>query len=117
MLAYEGGGGMETAMRKLIFLACLLTLTIGSASAAEAGNARNARPLTLSQEFVVYSGDALLTRPLLAGLTVVGAGVYTATLPFTLLAPDFSVFDVLVRQPARAAFTRCLGCELEGSGR
>lgn len=65
------------------------------------------------EEWVVYAGDATLARPAALALTVAGAAVYTATLPFTFWSRDASAFDVLVRRPARAAFTRCMGCELE----
>jgi hypothetical protein len=69
------------------------------------------------EQFVVYAGDALFARPAILGVTVVGAAVYAVTLPFTYFSRDSSAFDVLVRGPAEATFTRCLGCEIRGRKR
>ena len=62
------------------------------------------------ENYVIYAGDALLTRPFMLGVTVIGAVVYGVTLPFTYFSHDPSVVRVLVKQPAAATFTRCLGC-------
>ncbi len=51
------------------------------------------------------------------GVTLAGATVWAVTLPFTYFARDSSTFDVLVRGPAEATFTRCLGCGLRGRTR
>ncbi|MDE1463560.1 hypothetical protein [Spartinivicinus poritis] len=56
-------------------------------------------------------GDALIARPLLFGMTVVGSVAYVVTLPFSLLGENASqAAETLVLQPARATFVRCLGC-------
>jgi hypothetical protein len=44
------------------------------------------------------------------GVTIIGAVVYGVTLPFTYFSHDPSLVEVLVKQPAAATFTRCLGC-------
>ena len=62
------------------------------------------------ENYVIYVGDALLTRPFMFGVTVIGAVVYGVTLTFTYFSRDPSVFRILVKQPAAATFTRCLGC-------
>ena len=60
--------------------------------------------------WVVYAGDVLAARPFTLGITVVGAAIYVATLPFTYFSHDPTVFNVLVKEPAAATFTRCVGC-------
>ncbi len=64
------------------------------------------------ENFVIYAGDALVTRPFTLAFTIVGASIYLVALPFTFYARDSSGFDVLVRQPAAATFTRCWGCNV-----
>jgi len=55
-------------------------------------------------------GDVLV-RPVMAGATLVGAGLYLATLPFSLLGGNAAqAGDVLVVKPFKATFVRCLGC-------
>src|SRR5690554_285642 len=55
--------------------------------------------------------DALVARPLYFALSQVGAAVYTATLPFTLLGQNADqAAESLVVAPLQGAFLRCLGC-------
>jgi len=55
-------------------------------------------------------GDVML-RPIMAGATVIGAGVFLATLPFSLPGGNAGqAADVLVVKPFKATFLRCLGC-------
>lgn len=58
----------------------------------------------------VYAGDVLLTRPVTFAAMLAGAGIWTATLPFTALADPGTAFGVLVADPAAFTFTRCVGC-------
>ncbi len=88
--------------------AVLLLLLLGSTPYA--GAADHMGEHAAIGNYLVYAGDALVTRPLLLGFTLAGAGMYVASLPFTVFAQDPTTFDVLVGRPARAAFTRCLGC-------
>ncbi len=97
-------------MWKLVLVAVLL---VSLAAPARAGELE-ARPV---EQWIVYAGDALLTRPAALGVAVAGAAVYAVTLPFTYWSRDASAFDVLVRGPAKAAFTRCLGCAIRGRTR
>lgn len=56
-------------------------------------------------------GDAIIARPLLLGVTAVGAVLYVVSLPVTLLTGDADdAADALVMGPAEATFLRCLGC-------
>ena len=55
--------------------------------------------------------DGLIYRPLYLASTVLGTGVFIVTLPFS--AAGGNVRDAgerLVLEPAREAFSRCLGC-------
>ncbi len=55
--------------------------------------------------------DALVARPLYFALSQIGAVVYTATLPFTLLGNNADqAAESLVVAPLQGAFLRCLGC-------
>ena len=51
----------------------------------------------------------------LVAATVIGAGVFVVSLPFTALGGGVGdAGQALVVDPARAAFVRCLGCIGEG---
>ena len=61
------------------------------------------------------AGDLLLARPLLIAATVVGAGLFVVSSPFTLAGGNFKeAAKSLVAEPAMAAFVRCLGCTESG---
>lgn len=56
-------------------------------------------------------GDAVIVRPVMAVGTVGGLAVYTVMLPFSVLGDnEGEAAEVLVKNPARATFLRCLGC-------
>ncbi|WP_426205270.1 multidrug transporter [Pseudomonas sp. TWP3-1] len=60
-------------------------------------------------------GDLLIARPLLVAATVIGAGAFVVSLPFTALGGGIGdAGQALVVEPAKAAFVRCLGCIGEG---
>lgn len=60
-------------------------------------------------------GDLLIARPLLLVATVIGAGVFVVSLPFTALGGGVGdAGQALVVDPAKATFVRCLGCTGEG---
>ncbi len=94
-----------------VFVAVALSICLAAPVGADE---LSSRPV---QQFVVYAGDALFARPATLGVTLAGATVWAVTLPFTYFARDSSTFDVLVRGPAEATFTRCLGCGLRGRTR
>ncbi|WP_373184478.1 multidrug transporter [Halopseudomonas sp.] len=63
-------------------------------------------------------GDLLIARPLLAGVTAIGAAAFVVSLPFTLAAGNTAEAGrELVVRPGEATFVRCLGCTKSGYGR
>ena len=85
----------------LIALCCLPVLTPATESARE-----HQRP---SAEAIVF--DGLFTRPMAVLGTIVGAGLFVATLPFSVIGGNVDeAGEALVVEPARSAFDRCLGC-------
>lgn len=64
---------------------------------------------------LAMTGDILFARPALLAMTAVGGVVYLASLPFSLIGGNASeAGDVLVLEPAKATFVRCLGCNMAG---
>lgn len=60
-------------------------------------------------------GDLVIARPLLIAGTVIGAGLFVISSPFTLAGGNFKESaKSLVGEPAMAAFVRCLGCTESG---
>lgn len=60
-------------------------------------------------------GDALIARPLLIAATILGAGVFIVTLPFSAAGGNIGeAGQALVVEPGREAFVRCLGCTTSG---
>ncbi len=64
---------------------------------------------------LAMTGDALFVRPVMLGMTIVGAAVYIISLPFSALGGNMEeAGETLVIGPARATFVRCLGCTRVG---
>jgi hypothetical protein len=60
-------------------------------------------------------GDLVIARPLLIAATVIGAGVFVVTLPFSAAGGNIGeAGKALVVEPGAAAFVRCLGCTTSG---
>lgn len=60
-------------------------------------------------------GDLLIARPLLIGATVIGAGLFVISLPFSAAGGNIGeAGKSLVVEPGKAAFVRCLGCTVNG---
>ncbi|WP_437879620.1 multidrug transporter [Pseudomonas sp. LRF_L74] len=60
-------------------------------------------------------GDLLIARPALIFATVVGAGLFVVTLPFSAAGGNIGeAGHALVVEPGAAAFVRCLGCTESG---
>lgn len=60
-------------------------------------------------------GDLVIARPLLIAATVIGAGVFVVTLPFSAAGGNIGeAGKALVVEPGKAAFVRCLGCTTSG---
>ncbi|MFL1515749.1 MULTISPECIES: multidrug transporter [Pseudomonas] len=92
-----------------------LLLSVGPpALAAEHGSGDPRYTIQNPPAFAMI-GDLLIARPLLVAATVIGAGVFVVSLPFTALGGGVGdAGQALVVDPARAAFVRCLGCIGEG---
>jgi hypothetical protein len=59
--------------------------------------------------------DVVIARPLLIAATVIGAGLFVVTLPFTAMGGGIGrTGHALVVEPGKAAFVRCLGCTKDG---
>jgi len=57
------------------------------------------------------AADALIARPLGLVVTGLGAAVFVVSLPFSLIGGNVGeAADMLVVEPARETFGRCLGC-------
>ncbi|BCX71052.1 MULTISPECIES: multidrug transporter [Pseudomonas] len=95
-------------------LVAALLLSVGTSAVASSGSGD---PLYTIQNPPAYAmmGDLLIARPLLVVATVIGAGVFVVSLPFTALGGGVGdAGQALVVDPAKAAFVRCLGCIGEG---
>jgi len=99
----------RTAAVIATFSACLLT-----APAQAASDGDELYQVEAPSAFSMVA-DLVIARPLLIAGTVVGAGLFVATLPFTapVGAAKHSAKS-FVAEPARAAFVRCLGCTESG---
>lgn len=95
-------------------LAFAVLLSVGTSAAASNGSGD---PLYTIHNPPAYAmiGDLLIARPLLVVATVIGAGVFVVSLPFTAMGGGVGdAGQALVVDPAKAAFVRCLGCIGEG---
>ena len=62
--------------------------------------------------------DAIFARPVMLVGTVLGAGIFTATLPVSLLGGNATeAGEKLVVTPFKGTFLRCLGCTDKNTGR
>jgi|AntRauTorckE5430_2_1112549.scaffolds.fasta_scaffold02849_5 hypothetical protein len=95
---------MKTVL-KTVMVASLLSFSVIS----------HANTLKESPSALAMATDALIVRPVLLATTVVGSAVYLVSLPFSLLGGNSAeAGEVLVAGPAKATFTRCLGCTRSG---
>lgn len=78
-------------------------------------SAGHAQAIDEEPSALAMTGDALLVRPALLAITVVGSAVYIVSLPFSLLGGNAAeAGETLVMGPAKATFIRCLGCTRVG---
>ncbi|WP_434709159.1 multidrug transporter [Pseudomonas sp. R1-1] len=94
-----------------------VTLLLCSSLVARATESGSGDPRYTIQNPPAYAmlGDLLIARPLLVVATVIGAGAFVVSLPFTALGGGVGdAGKALVVDPAKAAFVRCLGCTGEG---
>ena len=60
---------------------------------------------------LAMGGDLLIARPVLLGITAVGAVGFVASLIFSAAGGNIAeAADTLVVKPGEATFVRCLGC-------
>ncbi|MEL0081841.1 MAG: multidrug transporter [Gammaproteobacteria bacterium] len=60
---------------------------------------------------VEMGADLIIARPVQLAATGIGAVVFLASLPFTVLGDNVGqAGKTLVAAPAKATFARCLGC-------
>jgi len=91
--------------------ACLLLGTLVPAVPAQAQTA----PVDERPNPFAMVGDLLIARPIGAAMTVVGAGAFVVSLPFTALSGHVGeAAETLVLGPAETTFMRCLGCRETG---
>lgn len=94
-----------------------VTLLLCFSLAVQASETGSGDPRYTIQNPPAYAmlGDLLIARPLLVVATVIGAGAFVVSLPFTALGGGVGdAGQALVVDPAKAAFVRCLGCTGEG---
>ncbi len=99
---------MKRAKRPVLasVLASTLMLTAMAPMTAFAGSAAQDRPGEMAM-----IADSLIARPVLFASTVVGAGLWLVTSPFSLLGGNVGeAGEVLVLNPGKNTFVRCLGC-------
>lgn len=99
---------MRAHFRKYVMaLFTALSLVLPAASFA---NAVDETPSALAM-----TGDAVIARPALLAITVIGAVTYVVSLPFSALGGNAGeAAEVLFIEPAKATFVRCLGCSTSG---
>ena len=94
-----------------------VTLLLCSSLLVQASESGSGDPRYTIQNPPAYAmlGDLLIARPLLVVATVIGAGAFVVSLPFTALGGGVGdAGQAMVVDPAKAAFVRCLGCTGEG---
>lgn len=63
----------------------------------------------------IMMGDLLVARPIGLALFGLGSVVFVATLPFSMLGGNaLDAGKVLVLEPGKEVFVRCLGCRRPG---
>ena len=76
-----------------------------------AGNDGRQHPVRTKPSADAMILDGLVYRPLSLAGTIIGAGIFVVTLPFSLAGGNVEqAGETLVMDPARFTFTRCLGC-------
>ncbi len=64
---------------------------------------------------LAMTGDFLIVRPVMLATTVVGTALWLVSSPFSLMGGNFKeAGETLALDPAKATFSRCLGCVGEG---
>ena len=102
-------------MKSLQTLIVALLLCFSLTVQATEGGSGDPRYAIQNPPAYAMLGDLLIARTLLVVATVIGAGAFVVSLPFTALGGGIGdAGEALVVAPAKAAFVRCLGCTGEG---
>lgn len=102
-------------LRQTSVLFCSLLFT---ASVLAAEPSRGYQTEVRNPGIFAMTGDLLLARPLLLGITAVGTTAFVLSLPFTTMAGNTGeAAQELIVRPGRETFVRCLGCTKTGYGR
>ena len=97
---------MKQGFIRAFVYGALLCLTFGNPAFAQGGDQVEQGPSGFEM-----AGDAVVARPLLLATTILGAGVFLISLPFSALGGNVGeAGEALVTGPAKATFKRCLGC-------
>ncbi len=94
-----------------VFMALSLAIVLSVPQlAAASSNVVEEKPSAIAM-----TGDLILVRPVMFGLTVLGTAVWLVSLPFSLLGGNAGeAGQTLVLGPAETTFVRCLGCSNPG---
>ena len=97
----------QALLRRIIILTAVMALVF---PASGYSSTIEEQPSALAM-----TGDALLLRPVLLGVTIIGTAVFIVSLPFSALGGNVAeAGETLVVGPAQATFVRCLGCTRVG---
>lgn len=87
------------------------TLALSLAALTAAPVVVQAQNVTERPSGVEMAADTILVRPLTLVATVLGAGLFVVSLPFSALGGNVGeAGSTLVVTPFKATFMRCLGC-------
>jgi hypothetical protein len=92
-------------MKTLVAVVLALSLLSASPSAALA-------QASTTNTVLMTAGDIILMRPFSFAATVVGFTLFVVGYPIIAITGNQTAWDDLVMKPARATFTRCLGCDM-----
>ncbi|GEM_PF-6846448 len=104
-----------SSLKTIGFFACLLYMnSVFCASIPLNGPANVVPPFANEKPTVLESGlDAIVGRPLLLLMTAAGTGLFILSLPVSIARQAVGgAAQALIEVPAKATFTRCLGCRL-----
>ncbi len=92
-----------------------LLVNVFAVFALTLSSAGYANPVVESPTAARMVADAVIARPVLLATTLGGAAAYIVSLPFSLAGGNAEeAAEVLVKDPARYTFVRCLGCVASG---
>ena len=87
------------------------TLALAVAASAAAPAIANAENVTERPSGMEMAVDAVVIRPVMLVATVLGAGIFVVSLPFSALGGNVGeAGKTLVVTPFKGTFLRCLGC-------